>query len=385
MMAFARSKISWLRWIVMGSERSLEIAGAAAVVWHNHAMSTKLSLVGILVVFGFAGTAAADVDVRMTVVPGQGAPQIEAVLERAPRVPLTELRLRDPRGIAVPATEVIEFPHSTETIAIAIVVEGGEVWMGNTGLEPEDSPARYLGAFDGIQRGLDSLDLATTMPPGSLGTVITYDERARVRLPLGPIGRLNGQALGTEKDYYYKIGQSLVQATSLALGELEQAPTHKKLMIVISDGNDTNNEAAKAQFADLKKRAAQGGIQIAAVIYKGQLSEPTNAITTLHPLAVTANSFEAIEHEMREAVRRATSQYAVRFAGERLSWDGTTQELTVILGATELDPVTVQMGTAHTPAAETPWFLRWWTQLAAGVLLVGLVMIGQRLRGRSVI
>lgn len=340
-------------------------------------MPTKLQLVGFLVALGLGRTALADVDVTMTVQPAR---RLEAVLQGAPRVPLTQLRLRDPRGVIIPATEVVEFQRGAETIAVAIVVEGGEIWMGNDTIEPEDSPARYVGALEGIQRGLDALALGTTMPAGSLGTLITYDGSARVRLPLGPIAKLTGAALGTQRDYYYRLGQSLVQATELAIGQLEQASTHKKLLIVISDGNDSNIDAAKYQLADLRKRAMRDRIQIASIIYKGQLSEPSNAIVALHPLAVTANSFEGIEHAMQEAVRRATSQYTVRFAGDRLSWDGTLQELTILVGATELEPVTMQMGMVQKPAVETPWFLRWWTQLAAGVLLVGLLIGGQRLR-----
>ncbi len=313
----------------------------------------------------------------MTVAPGH---RIDAVVRGMPHVPSTQLELRDPRGVIVPATEVIDFRHGNETIAIAIVVEGQEIYMGNDDFEPEDSAARYLGALKGIQRGIDALDLVNTMPVGSLGTLITYDERAVVRQPLGPIASLTGRSLGTQKDYYGRIGYSLVQALSLAVGELEQAPTHKKLLIVIGDGNDTNNDAAKAQFADLKKRAAHGGIQVAAIIYKGALSEPSNPIIAFHALAQTANSFEGIESAMKDAVRRATAQYTVRFAGDRLDWDGTAQDLTVVVGANELDPVSVQMGMARVPVAETPWFLRWWTQLGAGVLLVGLMTIGQRLR-----
>jgi len=127
------------------------------------------------------------------------------------------------------------------------------------------------------------------------------------------------------------------------------------------------------------------GIRGAAIISKGALSAPSNPIVQLDLLAQMANSFEGIEDAMKEAVRRATSQYTVRFDGTRLDWDGTAQDLTMLVGADELEPVTVQMGTAHKLAAETPWFLRWWAQLTAGVLLVGLIMIGQRLRGRSVI
>jgi hypothetical protein len=343
-------------------------------------MSSKLQLVGILVVLGFGRTAAAEIEANLTVVPGPGAPSIEATIHGASRVADSQLKLRDPRGVVVPATEVVDFKHGTETIAIAIVVEGQEIWMGNDDFEAYDSPARYQGALKDIKRAIDALDLANTMPAGSLGTIITYDERPWIKLPLGPIANLDGSALGTQKDYYGRIGYSLVQATALAIGELETAPTHKKLLLVIGDGNDTNPDAAKAQFADLKKRAAQGGIEVAAIIYKGALSDPSSGILALHSLAQTANSFEGIEDAMKEAVRRATSQYTVRFDGTRLDWDGTAQDLTILVGAIELEPVTVQMGPARTPPAETPWFLRWWTQLAAGVLLVGLILVGQRLR-----
>jgi len=282
----------------------------------------ELRLAGILVVFGLGGTAAAEVDASIAVVPGQA---LEAVIQGGPRIPLTQIALRDPRGVVVPATDLVEFRDGKETIAIAIVVEGGEVWLGNDTFEPEDSPARFVGAIEGIRRGIDGLDLAHTMPAGSLGMLITYDDRANLRVPLGPIAKITGAAFGVQKDYYSKFGQSLVQGTELAIAELEKAPTHKKLLLVIGDGNDTNNEAAKLQFADLKKRAAQDRIQIASIIYKGQLSEPTSAILGLGPLAVTANSFEGIANEMKEAVRRATSQYTVRFPGQRLSWDGKVQ------------------------------------------------------------
>ena len=346
-------------------------------------MSSKLQLVvGFLVVLGSGRSALADVDVAMTVAPGH---RIDAVVQGAPRVPVSRLALRDSRGVVVPATEVIDFKHGTDTIAIALVVEGGEVWMGNDDFESEDSPTRYLGALKGIKRGIDALDLAHRMPPGSLGMVITYDVRPSIKLPLGPIAQLDGSALGTQKDYHRSVGQSLVQATSLAIGELEQAPTHKKLLLVISDGNDTNNEAAVVQFASLRKRAAQAGIQVAAIIYKGALSDPGFPIVKLHPQAQVAHISEGIEDAMKEAVRLATSQYTVRFDGTRLDWNGTAQDLTLVFGGDDLEPVTVQMGPARKPASETPWFLRWWAQLAAGVLLVALIVVGQRLRARSVV
>ncbi len=346
-------------------------------------MASKLQLAGFLVAVGVGGTATADVETMIEVVPGPGTPMLEATIRGAGVQPLDAIALRDPRGVTVAASAIMPFAKGKESIAIAFVIEGGEVWLGNDEFEPEDSPARYFGTLNGIRAGLDRLDLGRTMPRGSAGMIVTYDTFPRMRVPLGPIGQINGAAMGTQRDHYGHLGQSQAAAIALAMAELETASTHKKLLIVIGDGNDTNNEAAKGQLADLKKRAAMHRIDVAAIVYKGYLSSPETVITHLTPRTVTANSMDSVEAEIREAVRRSTSQYTVRFPGERLRWDGTVQELSVQLGFIGTEPVPVKMGTAPPRPEGTPWYLTFWAQLAAGMLLVGAIVAAQRLRGRS--
>jgi len=350
-------------------------------------MASKLQLAGFLFVLGLGATTAAEPEVMLTVMPGQGTvvPQIEALVHGAPRIPVGKITLRDPRGVEVPASEVIEFRDSKRTMGLAVVFNGQEVWVGNNDIEPEDSPARYYGSLDGIRRGLDAMDLARTLPAGSKATLISYAEKAEIRFPMSLASGLTGAAVGTQKDYYSKIGTSLVEGTALALTELEMVRTDTKLLIIVGDGNDTNPEAARLQFAELKKRAAQDGIQIVSIIYKGVLSEPSNAVTTLAPRSITVASADGIVEQMQEAVRRATSDYTVRFSGDRLRWDGLDQELTLQFDRDAIEPISVKMGNAPTPRAETPWFLRWWAQLAAGLLLVGAIVGAARLRGRSAI
>jgi len=350
-------------------------------------MASKVQLAGILFVLGISGTAAAEVDAMLTVVPGQGttAPQIEALVTGGPRIPLGAITLRDPRGVTVPAAELVEFKNSKRTIAIAIVFNGQEVWTGNDTIEPEDSPARYLGALDAIRRGVDGLELARTVSPGSKATLISYAERAQIRVPMLDARKLTGASVGLQKDYYGRIGTSLVEGTALALTELEGQSADRKLLILISDGNDTNPEAATAQLAEQKKRAAQGRIEIASIIYKGYLSDASNVVTALAPKSITVNSHDGIVEQMREALRRATSEYTLRFPGQRLDFDGTVQELTLQFDRDTIEPISVQMGYAPPARAPTAWYLRWWAQLAAGVVLVGLFLLVQRLRGKSAI
>jgi hypothetical protein len=348
-------------------------------------MASKVQLAGILLVLGIGRSASAEVEAQLTVVPEPGAPRIDALIMGGPLLPMQQVVLRDPRGVLVPGAEVTDFRSGKRSIAVAVVFNGQEVWVGNDQIEPADSPALYLGALEGIRRGVDALDLVHTTSAGSKAMLITYDDQARIRLPLGPVSRLTGAAVGTQRDYYSRIGTSLVEGTTLAIDELEHARTDKKLVIVVSDGNDTNNEAARVQFAELKKRAASDRIRVAAIIYKGQLSDPDSVITALAPNAAMVNSFEGIAEAMRDALRRETTEYTVRFPGHRLSWDGTVQELTVQIGRDDLEPVAVQMGQPRKPAAETPWFLRWWAQLAAGLLLVGAIIGVQRVRGSRAI
>ena len=65
-----------------------------------------------------------------------------------------------------------------------------------------------------------------------------------------PLGSLSGSALGTQKDYKDTKGYELVKGVELALAELRKVQNPRKVLIVITDGNDTNNDAAKGQLVE---------------------------------------------------------------------------------------------------------------------------------------
>jgi len=110
----------------------------------------------------------------------------------------------------------------------------------------------------------------------------------------------------------------VVGVTGLAgsgLAELSRVSTARKALIVIGDGNDTNNEAAKGQLADLKKQANAQHIQMFAIIYKSAVSSEGSVITTMIGNAKTVNSIDGIASELNAIIARMADRYYLEFPG----------------------------------------------------------------------
>jgi len=192
-------------------------------------------------------------------------------------------------GGATPRTPATN--HSTsDTLAIAFVYNAQEIWMGNDDLEAEDSPARHMGVLKDLVLAVDRADFARSVPSGTLGLVVTYNDKAVVRVPVGAITTVTGAALGTQKDYYGKMGSDMVNGIELAMVELDKTAASKKVIIIFGDGNDTNNDAAKTELAKLKTDLAADQITPYAIIYKTDLSDAANIVKVLVPDAETINT-----------------------------------------------------------------------------------------------
>lgn len=172
------------------------------------------------------------------------------------------------------------------TISIAIVMNGWELWVGNDQEVPElklDDPSRFPGALIALRAALDTNKIGSWGPAGSQGMVITFGDKPVVRVPMGPLDNVSGSSLGTQKDYFGTTGVELVSALRLAVAELEKTSTTRRALIVICDGNDTNNEAARSQLEALKKQAAQDGILTFGIIFKATLSGEENVLRMMIP------------------------------------------------------------------------------------------------------
>lgn len=193
-------------------------------------------------------------------------------------------------------------PAATSAVAIGLVINGQEIWVGNEEHESE-SAAQYHGALNALRTAITDDAPAGVLPAGSQAVVVTYAVGATIRLPLGPIDRLTGDALGKQIDYRGKLGSDLVQGVQLGLAELAKADAPRRVLIVIGDGNDTDNEAARPALASLQQSAKA---EIYAIVYKSAVSLEDNIIEALTPNVTTVNASEGFRAALADIWRRVT-------------------------------------------------------------------------------
>jgi len=190
---------------------------------------------------------------------------------------------------------------SPSPATLAIVYPGWEVWIGNDDIVPEGDPSRYPGVLKPLEAGFAKIDLAALAPAGSQGLIVVYADKPMLRVPLGPITNLTSKAFGTQKDYDGMQGLGLVRGIEFAVSELAKAPAGKKLLIVLSDDHDTNDDAARGELAALKQRTGTLGIEVVALLYKTELSVPVTVISSLTDNVKTEVSGESLATDMARA------------------------------------------------------------------------------------
>ncbi len=191
-------------------------------------------------------------------------------------------------------------------VALTLLVSGAEVWMGNDDIVPADDPSRYTGALKPIRAAVERSPM-TGFPAGSQGAVLKYDDTVQTQRRWGPIEKLDARALGDQQTYYGRIGTELVSGVRTAFAQLAKVNAARRVLIILGDGSDTNNDAAKAQLLDLAKQAAELHIEVHAIIYKGQLSSEGTVIKLLDPKASTATSADEITTQLAALLRGVRS------------------------------------------------------------------------------
>ncbi|MCX5744538.1 MAG: hypothetical protein NT062_18770 [Proteobacteria bacterium] len=325
--------------------------------------------------------AAPSAEAQIEVIPTGGTPILHATILGAPLLPASSITIRDGLGGApIKAAAVVPYRDGPEAMTLAVVYAGGEVFVGNDDEEPE-GPSRYPGFLHALETGLDGLHLKDAFPVGSKAIAIAYDDGTHVEVPLGPIATLTGAALGDQHHYRNRIGTDLVAGIEVAVAALAQSSTARRALIVIGDGNDTNNEAARATLAELKKRAAQNRIETFGIVYKGALSADETIITRMIPATRTRTiaSVEALPAALTTIASQLTDErYYVTFPTTGLALDGRGHDLIVQVGDDQLEEVAVTL-----PAVATGCQLSgWWKQLGIGTFLVALLALGAMLTAR---
>jgi hypothetical protein len=363
---------------------------------HNRRSLVVMGLAAAcLAVPGRVHADASNIEVRMEVKPPDrnnpktkdDAPQIEATVIGAPNLPGEKFTLREDgskQPVELKPMSKREYAQGTEKLAIAIVMNGWEIWIGNDDVLPDGDPSRFPGVLKSLEAALDKVSFKDAGPPGSLGVVITYADSATVRIPMGPLDRITGSALGTQKDYFGTQGVELVKGVDLALSELHKVQVSRKVLIVVCDGLDKNMDAAKGQMVALKARAAADRIETFAIIYKGGMSGDGNVVSAMITQTQTVNTAENIATAIQGILSRMADRQYLTFPGFDpklglgLPWDGKAHNLILKIDKDDTDPVELSLAPPwHLPKGGFPWLVVILVVVGALVLAV----IGVRVFG----
>src|SRR5580765_6806257 len=85
-------------------------------------------------------------------------------------------------------------------VAVAIVIEGWEMWAGNDQIAEIPENERYPGVLRPFQEAFARVTV-TGFAGGSKAAIIAYTDRAAVRAPMAPIESLAAPQFGDQKDY----------------------------------------------------------------------------------------------------------------------------------------------------------------------------------------
>jgi hypothetical protein len=181
--------------------------------------------------------------------------------------------------------------------------------------------------------------------------IITYADTPTIRVPMGPLSAIDGAALGSQSAYYgTRGGAALVSAIELALAELEKTQTARKVLIVVSDGNDADNEHAPAALAGLKTQATRAGIQTFGLIYHVGICYWSNTVLEAFvPQTKLLRDAETIEPALSDILARMADRQYLTFAGHDskldlgLPWDGQQHNLVLTIDKTDLEPVPITL------------------------------------------
>jgi hypothetical protein len=314
----------------------------------------------VVVVVAVGATARARADVRLRAVPavGDAAPTIRATVigNDAPApgaVTLVETDVSPP--IEMRATRIAPYREDGEPIAIAVVVEGHNLWM-------TDPIIAKIG---------DALDaVATAGPPGSLGELVVYGNGARVISPMRDLRRLDRRALGDASAYQGIVTRDLASGVERATMDLRAARAPRKALIVIGDGADTDPSVAATALAKLRATLAGEGVEVDAIFYEAaddDFEGDLPLLRTLAPDASTALGAVEIVAETRVIVGDLDRRFDAVFPGEAFTWDGANHTFAMQIGAQRVDGLALELCCIDAFAAAPR---RWpWLVLAGGVAL----------------
>jgi hypothetical protein len=296
------------------------------------------------------------------------APRLEVTVGGQPP-PVEEIWLDVPGQAPIRASEI---QPDREPIVMALVYCGQAVWIGTSQYREGDDG--FAGVLPTLEESIDAAHVADRWPRGSKAIAISYGTGARIELPMQSIERFSGSALGHESDYRDNLGSDLIAGVERGFAALEAEPIRRRLLVVIGDGNDTNNQTAAPRLRQLAARALRSNIDIMAIISRSELSPDGNIISSLTSQWSTAESAASLRAEL-ERIVASRERYVVEFSGVRL--DGVERDVKIHAGSSSA-PLRLSLGTHcrfGSTSGEPPWMI-------IVVFAIGLISIAT---GRAIV
>ena len=283
------------------------------------------------------------------------------------------------------ATAAQAFKDSNEKLAVVILVQGSERFMGNRSTVDEDGNPREPteGAYDQIKPAIDAL--VKVGPKNTKGSLLVYGKDVLIKQPMGALSALNGETIGAEKDFHGQGEKQFKNGLEKAFELLTVESDARKVLIVIGDGGDTN---AQANISDTAKKFEGADVEvyvIRATPKREDFENPMNKnrmkqLGTLG-LLKEATKVGDIPDLAQQIALDIDSLYLLEFPADAFPYDGAEHEYSVFAKKSESKPMGLLLPKVEVKdepkkdegGGGSKWWL--WLLIIGGVLGLGIVAL----------
>jgi hypothetical protein len=286
------------------------------------------------------------------------------------------------KPVALKAESVKKYIESNDPLAMVVLIQGTETWMGNDSYK-ESAEDQVPGAFKAVQGALDALSKAG--PSGSVGAVLTYSNTVETRQALADLAQITGDKLVGQQAYEKQHNRGFYAGLTQAKALLETAPQSRKVLVVIGSGIDDGGTNVAADLDKLSRDLPKAFEIYTLYLDVGGLDDGQGS-SMMKKLgksgdAQQASTFDDLTARAGGIVGLIGARYYVTFPGwdpktkVSFSHDGKEHDFIVQVGEEETESKTLVTMTwkPPQPSSSSLWWL--WFLVLPAILIVGIVLL----------
>ncbi len=290
-----------------------------------------------------------------------------------------------PSVISVKPEKVELYQNSNEPMAMVVLIQGDERWIGNETYFEEDASedglaeAALVGAFTGIGPMLDELNKAG--PPGSVAALVVYGEKVETKLPISDASKLTAGALGAQRDFQGEAGVSFLPGIDRAITLLTKQTGKRRILVIIGDGTG-QAEDLRGPIRKRKETLESLGAEVYTVQLSANPNDPPSGPQNMKTLGYTdakkANSKDNLKAHAALFVESINQRYYLVFpgvnqeAGVYFVHDGQEHEFELKVGEELVEGVMVQ---TKLWSVKKGIGLSWWMWLIIALIPILLLIL----------